>query len=207
MKIVLINGSPKPKAEDSASHILLNDLRTFLLNQDIDEIHLNKPLIKEEDLNKLKKTDVIVFSFPLYFDSIPSQLLSCIYELEKLLYSLPIMVFSISNNGFYEGIQNRYALDVIKNWTIRTNLVWGQGVGVGGGGMISEQDIPIGKGPKKDLGKALKIMSENILNKKSSENIFVNLKFPRFLYKMIGNFQWKIKARKNGLRVRNMYKM
>lgn len=206
MKITFINGSPKVKAEESASQEILNALRIFLPDETISNIHLNKKRVSKEEMQLLKLSDVIVFSFPLYVDSVPSQLLSCLYEMEKSLSSLSIRIFAISNNGFFEGTQNRYALDVIKNWANRTNLFWCQGLGIGGGGIISGSNIPVGKGPKKNLGKAMEIFSENIINKASGQNIIINMNFPRFLYKMIADFGWKIQANKNGLKLGDLYK-
>ncbi|MCI1780011.1 MAG: NAD(P)H-dependent oxidoreductase [Bacteroidales bacterium] len=206
MNITFINGSPKAKAEGSASHVILNDLRTFLPNQKINEIHLNKQEVSEEQMQLLKSSDAIVFSFPLYVDSVPSQLLSCLYEMEKSLYALPVRVFAISNNGFFEGVQNRYALEVIRNWAVRTKLFWGMGIGIGGGGMILGQNIPVGKGSKKDMGRAMEKLSDSILNNKSGEDILVNMNFPRFLYKMIADHGWKVKARRNGLKIKDLYK-
>jgi hypothetical protein len=205
MNITFINGSPK--AKDSASQAILNDLKTFLPSQNISEIHFSKPRVTEQQIKTLKKSEVIVFSFPLYIDSVPSNLLACMITLEKALQSLPITVFAISNNGFYEGIQNRYALDVIKNWSLKTKLTWGQGVGVGCGGMMAGlENVPVGKGLKKNFGKALSLLSGNIHNKLSGENIYINANFPRFLYKLMAHIGWRQEIRKNGKKAKDLYR-
>lgn len=205
MNIAFINGSPKVKG--SASQAILNDLKTFLSSQTISEVHFNKPKVTAEQLETLKKCDALVFSFPLYVDSVPSNLLACLIILEKELKSLPITVYALCNNGFYEGIQNRHALSVIKNWSVKTKLVWGQGVGVGCGGMMTGlANVPVGKGPKKNIGIAFNVFSDNIKEKKTGENIYVNANFPRFLYKLMAHFGWKQEIKKNGKSVKDLYR-
>lgn len=205
MNITFINGSPKKKK--SASQAVLNDLKTFLPSQNISEIHFNKPKVTEEQIEILRKSDVLVFSFPLYVDSVPSNLLACLLVLEKELYSLPLTVYAISNNGFYEGIQNRHALNVIKNWTTKTKLTWGQGLGVGAGGMlVGFSKVSPGKGTKKSLGTALRTLSSNLLHLQSDENLFITANFPRFLYKIIAHFGWKRQIKKNGKTVKDLYR-
>lgn len=205
MNITFINGSPKAKG--SASQAILNDLKTFLPSQNIKEVQFNKPKVTEEQIETLKHSEVIVFSFPLYVDSVPSNLLACMIEIEKELRSLPITVYALCNNGFYEGIQNRHALNVIKNWSTKTNLAWGQGIGVGCGGMMGGlANVPVGKGPKKNFGEALSILSDNIHNKRSDENVYINANFPRFLYKLMAHFGWRQQIRKNGKKVSDLYR-
>lgn len=205
MNITFINGSPKKK--DSASQAVLNDLRIFLPSQSIREIHFRKPEVTEAQIQTLRLSDVLVFSFPLYVDSVPSNLLACMVVLEKELRGLPITVYAISNNGFYEGIQNRHALNVIRNWTAKAQLSWGQGLGVGAGGMLAGfAKIPPGKGTKKSLGKSLIALSENIVNLSSGENMFITANFPRFLYMAMAHLGWKRQIRKNGRKVKDLYR-
>lgn len=205
MNITFINGSPKAKG--SASQAILNDLKTFLPTQNIKEVHFNKSNVTEVQIETLKLSEVIVFSFPLYVDSVPSNLLACMIEIEKELRSLPITVYALCNNGFYEGIQNRHALSVIKNWSVKTNLTWGQGVGVGCGGMTAGlANVPVGKGPKKNFGQALSLLSDCIQNKLSAENIYINANFPRFLYKLMAHIGWRREIRKNGKKVKDLYR-
>jgi hypothetical protein len=204
MKITFINGSPK--ASGSASGAVLNDLRSCLGSHSIDEIHPGKPKITGEQLQQMRGADVLVFSFPLYVDSVPSGLLACMAALEKELRGLPITVYAICNNGFYEGIQNRHALKVMKNWTVKAQLSWGRGLGIGCGGMLSGlSKVPAGKGPKKNLGKALTAFAANISECSSDEDIFITANFPRFLYKMMAHWEWKKEAGKNGKKVKDLY--
>lgn len=205
MKITLINGSPK--AKDSASGLLLDDLRSLLQGQEISEVHLNRPFVKDNEKEVLLHSEVLVFAFPLYSDNIPSHILGCLWAMEELLKAKSIYVYGIVNNGFYEGSQNAPALEVLRHWSNRTGLVWGQGVGVGTGGMIVPlKKVALGKGPKKNLGKAFGILSENILAKRSADNLLINANFPRFLYKYSAHRNWNAIARANGLQRKDLYR-
>lgn len=74
MKVALINGSPKIK--NSASACLLNDVKTFLEqdNNTIYEYHFRKTQLNTKEMEELTECNVLVFAFPLYVDGIPSHL-------------------------------------------------------------------------------------------------------------------------------------
>jgi len=114
-----------------------------------------------------------------------------------------LLVYAIVNNGFYEGRQNVTALDMMRNFCDRAGLAWGQGVGVGAGGMAGA--APVGHGPMKNLGSALDLLAENILGNNSAEDYIFEPNFPRFLYKASAHVGWKMQARKNGLKADMLY--
>lgn len=208
MNIALINGSPKSK--DSASGHVLKTLRAFLEpdSNSFTEYSFRKPQVSEEDMEQLGQSDVLVFAFPLYVDGIPSHVLSCLLQLESFLAKLDkkdILVYALVNCGFYEGHQNELALEIIKNWCAKAGLKWGQGVGIGAGGMLPMlKNIPIGKGPMKNLETAMKQLSGNILNEISSDNIIINANFPRLLYKLAAEMGWRKAVKENGLKRKDL---
>ncbi|MGL5378953.1 hypothetical protein [Clostridium sp.] len=96
---------------------------------------------------------------------------------------------------------------MMKNWCKKSNLTWGQAIGTGAGEMIgSIKDVPIGYGPKKNLGKVLNILANNILEGKSGEDLLISPNFPRFAFKMAGNMFWNSKAKSNGLKKKDLFK-
>ena len=141
MKIALINGSPKTNR--SASGTLLADLQKYItgintapesLKPEIAEYSCNIPAISDKIIVELQNTAVLVFACPLYVDGIPAHLLSCLMQLESANWkNHSIHVHGIVNCGFYEGIQAEPALCVLQNWCAKTGLIWGGGIGVGGG--------------------------------------------------------------------------
>lgn len=210
MRIAFINGSPKMK--ENASGSLLSDLKS-LIDQDKTEIimcDLHKSQIKEEQKEALYSCDAFVFSFPLYVDGIPSHLLNCLRSLQEYFNTRenkPIKVYTIINCGFFEGRQNEIAIEILKNWTYKANLIWGQGLGVGGGGMLTAlKNVPIGHGPKKNLGKAFNELIPNIINLKSGDTIYISPNFPRFLYIAGGNMGWKSQIKENGLKAKDLFR-
>lgn len=205
MKIALINGSPKSK--NSVSGDLLSDLQACFTSDTVfAEFSFHKPEISEAVASELSSFDVWVFGFPLYVDGIPSQLLSCLCQIEKVgVASKRIMVFGIVNSGFYEGTQNAIAIEILKNWCDKIGLKWGMGVGVGGGGSLSQmKSVPIGKGPKASLGKAFCTLKNSIENKKTAKNIYISVDFPRLFYKFAAEMGWKQMIKKNGGKVKDL---
>ena len=110
------------------------------------------------------------------------------------------------NNGFFEGKQNQLAILQMKNWCQKTSAEWGQGIGIGAGEILSYvEKVPLGKGPLKNLGKVLDQFSNNIKTLKSSNEIYINPNWSRMLYWIQGTISWIIKARKNRLKIRDLF--
>ena len=207
MKIALINGSPKVK--ESASATLLNDF-SDLLPKDVKiyELKMFRPFLKEEEIKNLEMCPIWVFAFPLYVDGVPSHVLSCLYQLEQARIGHPgIKVYPIINCGFYEGCQTRHAMETLEIWCQKAGLSWGMGVGFGGGGALRGlKKIPLGKGPKKSLGKALEVLVNAIGKAHPAENIYTSISFPRFLYKGMAELHWKRRLKANGGKVKDLNK-
>lgn len=209
MKIALINGSPKIK--NSASSCLLSELKTFLEhdNNTISEYYFRKPQLSTKEMEQLAECNVLVFAFPLYVDGIPSHLLNCLIQMERffsIIKEKDIIVYSLVNCGFYEGHQNALAIEIMKNWCEKTELKWGQGIGIGAGGMITSlKDVPIGQGPKKNLGLAFEKLTNNILRHESGDDIFITANLPRIIYKFAAEMGWRKSIKANGLRRKDLF--
>ncbi len=202
MKIALINGSPRVK--DSTSGALLDDLKKCISKgHNFVHFHFNKPDVDKEIVTQLSCCDVWVFAFPLYIDGVPSHLLSCLNCIEKMFENKKgIRVFCIVNSGFYEGIQNAIAIEIMKNFCEKITAQWGFGIGVGGGGGLNHMKaIPLGYGPKKSVGKALQILANSMETNAQYEDIFISISFPRLLYKIAAERIWKQQAKKNGKKI------
>lgn len=210
MKITLINGSPKAKG--SASGLILKELQELLSPENkIVNLHFRKKKPGSSDLQLLRNSNVMVFAFPLYVDSLPSHLLSCLIQLEDELknaaFSKDCTVYAIANCGFYEGCQNTLALNIMKNWCARAGGIWGGGLGVGAGGMMPViNSIAAGKGPKKNFSGALNTLSDRISRQETVENICFSPNFPRFLYKLAGEMGWRKAVKDNGLKRRDLWR-
>lgn len=209
MKIALIKGSPKPK--HGASDFLLQRLRT-LLDQEkeitITMHHFNKPTLNPDEMESLTESTIWVLAFPLYVDAIPSHLLSCLIQLEKFLVAYEekkITVYALANCGFYEGRQNEVALEIIKNWCVKSGLTWGQGIGFGSGGMLLMLDrLFLNQVFYKDLRNALVELKSNLETCSLGQNIYLNTSIPRFAYKLGVHSSWRRSITANGLPRRSL---
>ncbi len=209
MKIALINGSPK--SHGSASGCILHELKAFLDNANnmICEYSFRNPQLSSEEIKNLTECNALVFAFPLYVDGIPSHLLNCLIQLETLFSAIKdknILVYSMVNCGFYEGNQNELAIEIMKNWCIKAGLKWGQGIAIGAGGMLPMlKSVPIGHGPMKNLGRALKQLANNILKSTPDDDIYITANFPRILYKLAAEMGWRQAIKANGLKREDLF--
>ena len=205
MKIGIVNGSPRGKK--SNSEILIKYICSLLEDHQISKYYLVSSRIDNEIKYKIHNADVLIFAFPLYVDSIPSSLLDILvkFEEEKIIDS-KTKIYCIVNNGFFEGKQNQLAILQMKNWCQKTGAEWGQGIGIGAGEILSYvEKVPLGKGPLKNLGKVLNQFSNNIKILKSDNEIYINPNWSRMLYWIQGTISWVIKARKNKLKIKELF--
>ena len=206
MKIIIINGSPK--TIKSNSEILGNYLFPLLKENNIKKYYSIYFQLNDKTKNEIYNSDVLIFIFPLYVDGIPSNLLKLLVKFEKENVVRPkTKIYCIVNNGFYEGKQNFLALLHMKNWCKKVNAKWGQGIGIGSGELLPYlKKFKLGQGPLKNLEKILNRFSRNILTLNSDKNIYINPNWPKSLYFIQGSISWILKARKNNLKIRELFK-
>ncbi len=207
MRIALINGSPK--INNSTSGTLLEDMKRYMNDKaEIIDIVFRSSAVSEEVISELEKSDIWVFSYPLYVDGIPGHLLSCLVQLEEAhIRKSQIQVYGIVNCGFYEGIQNEYSLKILQNWCLKTGFIWSGGIGVGGGGGLAMMPVlEPGYDPKAPIDKALAELSDAVLKKQVRENVYVNVALPRFLYKMGAEIGWRRMIKANVGKARDLKK-
>ena len=206
MKIIIINGSPKTLK--SNSEILGNYLFPLLKENNIKKYYSIYFQLNGKTKNEIYNSDVLIFIFPLYVDGIPSNLLKLLIKFEKENVIRPkTKIYCIVNNGFYEGKQNFLALLHMKNWCKKVNAKWGQGIGIGSGELLPYlKKFKLGQGPLKNLEKILNRFSRNILTLNSDKNIYITPNWPRSLYFIQGSISWILKARKNNLKIRELFK-
>lgn len=206
MKVALVNASPK--AQNSASGFLQAELKGLLSGCSVTDYHFcNRG--QATHAGEILGNDAIVFMFPLYIDGVPSHLLFCLKHIEIAMAEdceRPI-IYAISNCGFYEGHQNRHALENLRIWCQKSGARWGQGVGIGAGGMLFPLNrIPAGHGPRKNVTGALVTLAHNIMEGRSGQNIFTSPNFPRCLYRLAAEKTWRMTARRNGIKPRDLAK-
>jgi multimeric flavodoxin WrbA len=210
MRIIIINGSQKSR--ESNTGIILNELNS-LIKKDHEIINyvLGSKIFPPEIYEEIAAGDVIILAFPLYIDSIPSNALKALIELENYIKKESaenIIVYAIINNGFYEGKQTRIAFEIVQNWCEHTGLKFGGGIGQGAGEMIgATKNTPISKGPFNNLGRELKLLVEKIELKETFETKYLSPYFPRFLWRFMAKHTfWHPMAHKNKLTEKDIVK-
>lgn len=201
MNIALIDASPK--ARNSASGLLLAELETCLAGE-FTRIKV-PPVPDEAVLARFDGQDALVFAFPLYVDGLPSHLVRCLAALETRPRERPAVVYGVANCGFFEGRQNRLALQILRHWSGAAGLAWGGGLGVGGGGMLSAlAGVPAGHGPRKTVSQGLRALASDVMAARQTEDRFVSPNFPRWLYKAMAQMGWRSQLAANGGKRRDL---
>lgn len=136
MKAVLINCSPKKRFCASAYFLFLQ--RLLVRGEKVNE-KLRTPADHTRILEQLRDAQAVVFGLPLYVDGVPSHVLRFMEEMEVFCREngLKLNVYCVANNGFIEGKQNEPLMQVFEHFCTRSGLVWGGGVGIGGGVMLN----------------------------------------------------------------------
>ncbi len=136
MKTVFINCSPKKNFCASAYFLFLQ--RLFTGGEKVNE-KLRSPADHTRILEQLKDAQAAVFGLPLYVDGVPSHVLRFMEEMETFCREngLKLNIYCVANNGFIEGKQNEPLMQVFEHFCTRAGLVWGGGVGIGGGVMLN----------------------------------------------------------------------
>lgn len=208
MRIAMINGSPK--LGKSNSGILVQRLEPFLREgNEIMQYNISKKPLTSEQYRELLTMDVLILAFPLYIDAIPSHLFHMLVTFQeycKKEKNKDICVYAVINNGFYEGKQCSTAVEILKHWCLRSGLHFGQAICQGGGEMLGFlEQVPSGHGPIKNLGTAMRSLTENIRSGASDKTLAFNPNLPRFIWKLTAEHAfWNAKAKKNGLNKRDI---
>jgi hypothetical protein len=209
MKITLLDGSPK--ATGSASNAILEGLLGCLENNSTVGIQKAR---READYASLWESRSLVLSFPLYVDSFPSEVIGFLEHFSGFANDLPAdgprpILYVIVNSGFHETERSLLVLDQCRLFASMAKLVWGQGLAIGGGPLISMRPEAFKKGsfPFGRHIKALKVLSANILSEASGPDVESKPSMPRFVYNLGANQYWKLLSKKNGLKTSDLYEV
>lgn len=196
LRVALINGSPK--GTKSHSEHIIEEMKYELEGVQIEEIQM--PSSSPEGLEKILRCHAAVFVFPLYVDGIPAHFLSCLMEMEQYFKAeqAGFTVYTVVQGGFYESIQAKTAIEIMENWCARTYLKWGQGIAVGGGGMLECLDQKHNYFMQK-IEEAIGELCDGIRSLENGPTLYAEPNIPRAAYKMAAERQWRKLLKENGL--------
>jgi hypothetical protein len=166
-------------------------------------------VVKDADLTnkafeKMDNADLVILSFPLYIDSLPSQ---TIRFLEMAGARGPgarkgQRFMATCQSGFPESHQCDYALKVCSIFARDAGYRWVGGLAVGGGGAIGGRDLNEGGGMLRNLRTALdmtaKAMDQGAEVPSEARELTNKGIAPPWLFNWIVNRRWKNEGRKNG---------
>lgn len=160
--------------------------------------------LMNEAFGKMENADLIVLSFPLYIDSLPSQTI----RFMELANGRGIgggkgrRLMAICQSGFPESRHNEYALRICSIFARDIGYQWAGGLAVGGGGAIGGQDLNEGGGILRNLRLALDMTAGALDQGKDvppeARELTNKGTAPPWLYNWMVNRRWKKEARRNG---------
>lgn len=178
----------------------------------VSEYFLAEDSLKESlelaEISELCSADWMIFVFPLYLDSPPSNLQACMEDLVSIKDRFKnVKVSCIALAGLYEGDQTKTAINMIKYWTKEMGFQFIKGTGFGGSGSLPGlRKMMPGEGCKKEL---LNLYDQIILaNIKGvqEKNIYKNIGITLQEYKDSSEEAFRKLAQKNGFSVEDMGK-
>ena len=209
MNVLMIVGSAKSKVSTSEK------IGNYVLDKLSAEGHtissINAAIILAANdgdkvlIDQAKSADSILFTFPLYVDSLPAPLTKACEILSKNIKDTHKEVIAIANSGFPEPKQNFTALDILESFARQSGLNWVCGLAVGAGAALAS------KRPKKleehggmvaKLAKSLDEIVAMITKDVSSQGhkTVCAQPLPRWMYTMMGDAGWRSSAKRRGLK-------
>lgn len=207
--LVLI-GTPKPGAGAStslATHIAGNlatagfEIETLRAVQAV-----RSPEAIQSLFGSFDAAHVVVVVFPLYVDSLPAPLtkafeLLAAHRRDRAMAGSPRLM-GVCQNGFPESRQNEPALENCRLFCRDAGIEWAGGLAFGGGGFVSGRELAKAGGPARNLVKGLDLACEDLIGgrpvRAAAAALVAKQTMPAWLYLMIGSFQWRRLAKKNG---------
>jgi multimeric flavodoxin WrbA len=160
---------------------------------------------------KMGEADLLVFSFPLYVDSMPAPVIRVLEALAETLNRLradgePVKTqgfAAIVNNGFPEVLHNHTALAQARIFSRQAGLIWMGGLAMGMGEAVGGQPLAERGAMVRNVRRALDTAAEALTNGSRIPDEAAQLMgrklIPRWLYLLIGNRGWKKRAAKHGV--------
>ena len=189
---LLLNGSQKLKPSNSLYFLkyisnYFEDYKIYSLMKD----HY------EHIINAINSCDNIIIAFPLYVDSpntITLSFLDYIYDNKISLNKKKI--YFIINCGFREGEQNKTALNIVKNWCLKVNAIYGGAILIGAGEVIGNKKLRF---VSFTAYKKLKKFAKSVNDSKNIEITTTLNLLGNKGYIKIANDSWDKKGKENGL--------
>jgi len=208
MNILILNGSPKKRG--GASKYFSGVLKRMLIGCDSTEYSIRNTQDYRDVFKCMETSDAIVLSVPIYVDGIPSHVLRFLKEAEQFCreHACHSRLYVVSNSGFIEGRHNQPHLEQYRCWCERAGIVWGGGLGIGGGVMLNVLFYVL----LAFIGLFLAQSLYNIVSGEAAINSAMMIGFARSIFVLLFLsagmlvYLWKLsRAVKHGKSIKNLY--
>ena len=225
LSLALINGSPR--AMKGASGCVMKEFKERLEERAAAEILDRKVEISEYFFNgdslgeslsryqqeQLLKADHMIFIFPLYLDSPPSNMQACLKDMENLKKSINVQgketkkskISVIALAGLYEGVQTETGLNIMKYWANHMDYQMVQGCGFGGcGALPGLKKVKPGEGVKKGLMHLYDLVIDGVKSGEGVNYVYESINMERDAYKESCESVFRGLAERNGWSLEDM---
>ena len=214
--VLLLNGSPK--SEKSNSRVIGKFLADKLEEKGLrsEEVFITRLIRTSQGNEKLlrlvSEAGIIVFTTPLYVDSLPSFTIKAMeaireHRMTEPRVDNPILV-AVMNCGFPEKEHMEIALKIIKNFSEEANLRWAGAISVGMGGALNGEPLNEKKGMTRNLTKGLCLAAVALAEgqpippeaEKLTSKSFLPLFLAKSMLRAFGKRMWDNQAKGNGVK-------
>ena len=208
MNALVLVGSPKGR--NSSSFLLASKMAEGLRNHgaSVREELVHSNLLSGDGtlrmLDTVVATDLLVFSFPLYVDSLPSSLTRLVELIAGRRAGAAVTGYPrlavIVQCGFPESRQCDTAIGICRLFAERTGMRWSGALAMGMGGSLEGGfgKLPGGGG---NILRALDMASESLAKggdvPGEATKLFATPLMPRWMYTLFGNLGWRMRMRKD----------
>jgi hypothetical protein len=210
-RFTLLLGSPKTRRSSAAS------FGEYLLSKagkgkPVRETHHAGKAVRsdeawEEMVGSLDSADVILLTFPLYWDSLPSHLVECLERLhDRGVRNSPRKTFyAVVHNGFPEPWHNEVAVLICEQFCRQMGFTWGGALNIGGGAAVSGRPMEETGGMTLRLRETLDMAADSVsVGEPIPATVLNRLEkplYPPFFARFFGGFGWRKGAKRRGVKV------
>jgi hypothetical protein len=158
--------------------------------------------------------DFIVISFPLYVDALPAPLVQILELVAERRKGGPGVapaagprdqrLLAIVQCGFPETHQNQPAVDILRKFARETSFHWAGALAMGMGGAVGGKDLDKAGGMVRNVVKALDLAATSLLRNGNipleAQEIMGQPLMPKWLYLVMGNYGWRRRLKKYGVK-------
>ncbi|HJN16520.1 MAG TPA: NAD(P)H-dependent oxidoreductase [Armatimonadota bacterium] len=210
-RVLAIIGSPRSAGSSNSE-----SLASYLLERlgergcETNILRVRKALGSEDAFeglcSEISAADLVVFASPLYNDSLPGQ---AVELLERIASRRPAdasgpRMSAIVNSGFPEPEHVEPALAIYERFAKETGFGWVGGLGIGAGEALGGKPLAEVGGQARNMRAALDIAARAFAAGQpvpaEATAILSKPPMPTWLYTLMGNWGWRVQAKRNRVR-------